>query len=123
MLNNKLTAEEEAVIVHKGTEAPYSGEYEQHFAKGFYVCQRCGAQLFKSADKFNAHCGWPSFDEAVSDAVKKIPDADGLRTEIQCANCGAHLGHVFIGDGMTEKNTRYCVNSISLKFYQINIGC
>ena len=115
---NKLTPEEEAVIVNKGTEAPYSGKYEKNFDQGYYVCKRCGAKLFKSDDKFDAHCGWPRFDEAVSGAVKKIPDADGVRTEIQCANCGAHLGHVFTGEGLTDKNTRYCINSIALKFFK-----
>ncbi|MDD5716030.1 MAG: methionine-R-sulfoxide reductase [Patescibacteria group bacterium] len=113
---NQLTREEEAVIVRKGTEAPYSGQYDQFFERGTYVCKRCGAELFRSDDKFDAGCGWPSFDDAVSGAVKRVPDADGVRTEITCERCGAHLGHVFTGERMTEKDTRYCVNSISLQF-------
>lgn len=113
---NKLTPEEEQVIVYKGTEMPFSGEYESNFKKGTYVCRRCGAALYKSEDKFDAHCGWPSFDQEIKGAVKRIPDADGERIEIQCSNCGAHLGHVFEGENFTKKNVRHCVNSISLKF-------
>ncbi|MDE1855493.1 MAG: methionine-R-sulfoxide reductase [Candidatus Micrarchaeota archaeon] len=115
---NKLTKEEEEVIVNKGTEAPFSGEYDQNFKKGTYVCRRCGAPLYKSDDKFDAHCGWPSFDQEIKGAVKRIPDHSfGMnRTEIECANCGAHLGHVFEGEMYTLKNVRHCVNSISLKF-------
>jgi methionine-R-sulfoxide reductase len=113
---NKLTAEEEKVIVHKGTEAPFSGEYENNFDEGTYVCRRCGAELYRSESKFDAHCGWPSFDQEIKGAVKKLPDPDGVRIEIECARCGAHLGHIFYGEGFTEKNTRHCVNSISLKF-------
>ncbi len=113
---NKLTKEEERVVVDKRTEAPFSGEYETNFKPGVYVCKRCGASLYRSEDKFDARCGWPSFDQEIKGAVKRVPDADGSRTEIQCAKCGAHLGHVFEGEGFTPKNTRHCVNSISMKF-------
>ncbi len=113
---NKLSREEERVILHKGTEAPFSGEYEKNFKSGTYVCKRCGARLYRSESKFDAKCGWPSFDDEIKGAVKRIPDEDGVRTEIQCARCGAHLGHVFLGEGFTKKETRHCVNSISLKF-------
>lgn len=116
MKYNPLTPEEQAVILHKVTEKPFSGKYENNYAKGTYVCKQCDAPLYRSEDKFDAHCGWPSFDDEIKGAVKRIPDADGQRTEIICANCGAHLGHVFTGEGFTPKNTRYCVNSISMKF-------
>jgi peptide-methionine (R)-S-oxide reductase len=112
----KLTPEEKYVIEDKGTEAPFTGQYEKTTAKGTYVCKRCGAPLYRSSDKFDAHCGWPAFDDEIPGAVKRIPDPDGSRTEIECANCGAHLGHVFTGEGFTSKDTRHCVNSISLVF-------
>lgn len=111
-----LTKEEERVIVKKGTEMPFTGKYYAFWEKGTYVCKRCGAALYRSESKFEADCGWPSFDDEVPGAVKRTTDADGVRTEITCANCGAHLGHVFLGEGFTKKNTRHCVNSISMDF-------
>jgi peptide methionine sulfoxide reductase msrA/msrB len=112
----KLTREEESVIIHKGTETPFTGKYYAFWEHGTYVCKRCGAPLYRSESKFEAGCGWPSFDDEIPDAVKRTPDADGVRTEITCANCGAHLGHVFVGEGFTKKNARHCVNSISMDF-------
>ncbi len=113
---NKLTLEEKHIIIDKGTELPFTGEYDMLFEKGTYLCKQCNAPLYKAEDKFDSHCGWPSFDDEIRGAVKRIPDTDGTGTEIVCANCDGHLGHLFLGEEMTDKNIRHCVNSISLNF-------
>jgi peptide-methionine (R)-S-oxide reductase len=113
---NNLTPEEEKVIVHKGTEAPFIGEYDNFFEEGTFICKRCNAPLFSSKSKFDSGCGWPAFDDSLVGSVHRVPDPDGIRTEIECATCGAHLGHEFVGESLTAKNTRECVNSVSIRF-------
>lgn len=113
---NILTAEERKVIEDKGTEAPFTGEYDNFYEEGTFICKRCNSPLFSSKSKFDAGCGWPAFDEDYPKALKRKPDADGIRTEILCSHCDAHLGHVFVGEKYTSKDTRHCVNSIAIKF-------
>ena len=113
---NELTADERYVIEMKGTERPFTGEYDNFFEAGIYICRRCDAELYRSEAKFDGHCGWPAFDDEITGAVRQIPDPDGMRIEIECAKCNGHLGHVFLGEGFTEKNTRHCVNSLSMRF-------
>lgn len=122
MKYNKLTPEEEQIILRKSTEAPYSGKFYAFDKDGTFLCRQCNTPLYRSKDKFNAQCGWPSFDDEIPGAIKRIPDADGRRTEIVCANCGAHLGHVFEGERFTQKNIRHCVNSVSLSFVPVEIN-
>jgi peptide methionine sulfoxide reductase msrA/msrB len=114
--NNELSDQESRVIDRKGTELPFTGKFNNFYEKGTYVCKKCGAALYGSTSKFKSDCGWPSFDDEIKGAVKRYPDPDGMRTEIECANCGAHLGHIFTGEGYTVKNIRHCVNSVSLDF-------
>lgn len=116
MAYNSLTTEEMMIIKGKGTEMPFTGEYDNFYEPGTFICRQCNSPLFSSKAKFDAHCGWPAFDENFPDAVKRLPDKDGIRTEIQCAHCDAHLGHVFEGEYLTDTNTRHCVNSLSIKF-------
>ena len=113
---NPLSANERYVIEDKGTEPPFTGKYDDFYEEGVYLCKRCNAELYRSDAKFNAHCGWPAFDQEITGAVHRLPDPDGQRIEIECAGCGGHLGHVFLGEQLTDKNTRHCVNSISMKF-------
>ncbi len=113
---NQLSPEERFVIEGKGTERPFTGEYDDFYETGVYVCRRCEAELYRSGDKFDAHCGWPAFDQEIPGAVNRLPDPDGMRIEVECTNCGGHLGHVCLGEGFTPTNARHCVNSLSMKF-------
>ena len=116
MKYNELTDEEKYVIENKGTEYPFTGKYNDFYEEGIFTCKKCNTPLYKSEDKFKSGCGWPSFDDEIKGAVKRVPDKDGRRIEIVCASCGGHLGHVFEGERLTSKDTRHCVNSISLNF-------
>ena len=113
---NKLTPVEKKVLEEKATEPPFTGEYDDFFEDGTFICRRCNAPLFSSKNKFEAGCGWPAFDDSFQNAITRIPDPDGMRTEIECTNCGGHLGHEFVGENLTRKNTRECVNSLSICF-------
>ena len=115
---NDLTNEEAFVILNKGTERPFTGEYDNFYKDGSYICRRCNAKLFQSTYKFDAGCGWPAFDREIEDSVRMLPDPDGFRIEITCSNCDGHLGHVFLGEGFTETNARHCVNSLSIRFVE-----
>ena len=116
MALNSLTRDEERILVYRGTERPFTGEYDNFDKPGTYICRRCNAPLFASQSKFDAGCGWPAFDDSYPGSLKRLVDPDGRRTEIQCASCGGHLGHEFVGERLTEKNTRECVNSLSIRF-------
>jgi peptide-methionine (R)-S-oxide reductase len=116
MKYNKLTPVEKKVIEEKATEPPFTGEYDDFFEDGTFICRRCNAPLFSSKSKFDAGCGWPAFDDSFRKSIIRIPDPDGIRSEIECTNCGGHLGHEFVGEGLTGKNTRECVNSLSIRF-------
>ena len=113
---NKLTPEETHVILNKGTERPFTGEYAQFKQNGTFICRQCNSPLYRSNDKFDSHCGWPSFDDSIPESVQRVPDPDGRRTEIICRNCGGHLGHVFENEGFTPKDMRHCDNSVSIRF-------
>lgn len=119
---NELTPDERYVIEQKGTERPFTGEYDDFYEAGTYICRRCNAPLYRSDDKFDARCGWPAFDDEIAGAVRQLPDPDGMRIEIECTNCNAHLGHVFLGEGLTQKDTRHCVNSLSMRFIPVTEG-
>ena len=117
---NSLTEEEKNVLENAHTERPFSGEYDAFYEEGTFLCRKCNNPLFSSKAKFNANCGWPAFDDHFEDSVERISDPDGSRTEIRCANCDGHLGHVFEGEGLTEKDTRHCVNTLSIRFVSAN---